>query len=196
MYGSHDSSASVSRLRTDDRKLFVAEARGIDPHAFRIVEQQLLQIALRQREDVGNVEPIDWTGLHADRADQHQPAHGLRRLGGEFGGDPAADRAADHIDLIESQPVEQFEMDVGDVVDRIDPVGQAGLPEPGMRRRDQPMALGQRSDVGMLGREALRAVQEQNRRTFAGLEHLKLDAGYSNDLSLQGSPSSGLLVPP
>ena len=48
----------------------------------------------------------------------------------------------------------------------------------------------------MLGREALRAVQEQNRRTFAGLEQLKLDAGYRNDLSLQGTPSSGLLVPP
>ena len=40
----------------------------------------------------------------------------------------------------------------------------------------------------MLGREALRAVQEQDRRAFAGLEQLKLDAGDSNDLSLQGSP--------
>ena len=74
--------------------------------------------------------------------------------------------------------------------------GRLDRPEAGMRRRDQPMARGQRSDVRMLGREALRAVQEQNWRTFAGLEHLKLDAGYSNDLSLQGSPSSGLLVPP
>ena len=69
----------------------------------------------------------------------------LRRLGGEFGGDPAADRAADHIDLIEPEPVQQFEMDVGDVVHRIDPVGQAGFAEAGMRRRDQPVARRQQA---------------------------------------------------
>ena len=58
-----------------DRKLFVGEPRGIHSHAFRIVEQQLLQRALRQRKDVGNVEPINRAGLHADRSDQDQPAH-------------------------------------------------------------------------------------------------------------------------
>jgi hypothetical protein len=47
------------------------------------------------------------------------------------------------------------------------------------------MALGQRSDVRMLGREALRAVQEQDRRPFAGLAHFKLDACNRDDVPLQ-----------
>ena len=100
IYGSHDSRASVSRLRAEIASCSSVRRDGIDPHAFRIVEQQPFQLALRQREDVGNVEPIEWTGLHADGAHQHQPAHGLRRLGGKFRCDPAADRTADHIDLI------------------------------------------------------------------------------------------------
>ena len=89
------------------------------------------------REDVGNVEPVDRSGLHADGSDQHQPAHTFRRLGREFGGDPAADRTADHVDLRQAQPVHQFQIDVGDVVHRIDPVGQAGFAEARMRWRDQ-----------------------------------------------------------
>ena len=40
----------------------------------------------------------------------------------------------------------------------------------------------------MFRREALRAVQEEDRRTLAGLVHLKPDAGDRNDLSLQGTP--------
>ena len=60
---------------------------------------------------------IDWTDLHADRG-RPAPAcsNAFRRFGGNFGGDPAADRAADHVDLSQPQPVEQFEIDVGDVV--------------------------------------------------------------------------------
>jgi hypothetical protein len=37
----------------------------------------------------------------------------------------------------------------------------------------------------MLGRETLRAVQEEDRRTFAGLVHLKLHACDRDDVPLQ-----------
>ena len=96
----------------------------------------------------------DRAGLHADRARPAPAGAPLRRLGRQLGGDPAADRTADHVDLIEAQPVEQFEIDVGDVVHRIDPVGQAGFAEARMRRRDQPMPRRQQAHIGMLGHEA------------------------------------------
>ena len=76
-------------------------------------------------------------------------------------------------------------MDIGDVVHRIDPVGQARSAEPRMRRRDQPMLRRQRCHVGMSRGEAVRAVQEQDRRALPGFEHIEFHAGKL----VHGTPS-------
>ena len=60
----------------------------------------------------------------------------LGRLRGEVGCDPAADREADEIAARKLQPVHQLEIDVGDVVDAVEPVGQRRFAEARMRRRD------------------------------------------------------------
>ena len=130
---------------------------------------------------------IDRAGLHADGAGQHQPSHRGGRLGREFGGDPAADRAADHIDLCHGQPVQQFEIDVGDVVHRIDPVGQAGFAESRMRRRDQATPRRQQTHIGVLRHEPLCAVQEQKGLAITIFEQVKLDAGDRDRSALQGT---------
>ena len=168
-----------------DRELFVGQARRIHAHPVRIVEQQRLQLGLGQGEDVGNIEAVDRAGLHAHRAHQHEPAHELRRLGGEFAGDPSAERTADHIDLVEVEAIQQLQVDVGDVVRCLDPVGQGRLTETGMRRGDQPVPGGQQWYIGMGWRKTLRAVKEQYRWPVASLEHFKLDVGNGHGLSLQ-----------
>jgi hypothetical protein len=48
---------------------------------------------------------------------------------------------------------------------------------------------GQQADERLLGIEAATIVQEQDRRTLAGLEQFKLDAGDRDGLPLQGTPS-------
>ena len=126
-----------------DRELLIGQARWIHAHPVRIVEQQRLQLALRQGEDVGNIEAVNRASLHADGADQHEPAHEFWRLGGEFAGDPTTERTADHVDLVEIEASQQLQVDVGNVVRRVDPVGQGRLTEAGMRRGNEPVPRGE-----------------------------------------------------
>jgi hypothetical protein len=78
---------------------------------------------------------------------------------------------------------------MGDVVHRIDPVRQAGLAEPRMRRRDQAMPARQQADIGMFGRKSRGVVQEQDGRALALFEDLKFDAGDRDGCALQGTSS-------
>jgi len=148
---------------------------------------------LRQGEDVGNVEAVDRAGLHAHRADKHEPAHELRRLGGEFAGDPSTERTADHVHLVELEVIQQLQVDVGDVVRRVDLVRQGRLTEAGMRRGNQPVPRGQQWHVRIRWRETLRAVKEQYRWSIASFEHFKRDTGDGHGLSLQGTFSRSVL---
>ena len=130
----------------DDVQLLVGQRREIERELRRDRGNMSFgSFSRRHREDVGNVELVGRAGLHADRADEHQPLDALGHLGRHLRGDPAADRAADEIDRVETQPVHQFEIDVRDVVDAVEPVRQRRVAEARMRGRDHAPAFARAS---------------------------------------------------
>ena len=81
--------------------------------------------------------------LDADRIDQHQRVEPVRRHRGQLGGDPAAERRAEHVDAVETERVEQVEVVEREVGDVLDPLGRGRAAVARMARRQQVEALGQ-----------------------------------------------------
>ncbi len=97
-------------------------------------------------------------------------------LARHLGRDPAADRAADDFGFGQVKPVQQFEIQISDVVDAIEPVGQARFAEAGMGRSDQAPFARQLRGKTLPGIVALAAMQEQQRAAMACLEHFEVDS--------------------
>ncbi len=74
------------------------------------------------------------------------------------------------------QAVEELEVDVGDVVDAVEPVGQARPAKARMRRRNEPAPRGEEPGDFLALVEALRAVQKKKRLAGSRLVHLQVDA--------------------
>ena len=168
-----------------DRDLFVGHRGNVGTVLGRIVEQELCQFLRRQREHVGNVEPVGRADLDPDRADHDQAPDPLRHLGGDFGRNPAADRAAHQVGSGDPKLVHQFEIDVGDVVDAVDPVGQGGFAETRMRGRDHVPLLCHQRQERIAGGDPLAAVKIKERRAVAAFEQLDRDARNRHCPALQ-----------
>ena len=158
-------------------ELVIGHFCGVALHPLGVVKGQFQRIRLRHGEDVRNIELVGRTDLDAHRPGEDDAAKTLRRFGRHFGGDPAPDRAADEVDAVEFQDIHQFEIEMGNVVDTIEPIRQARLAEAWMRRCDEAALLGQRRDERLLRTKTAAAVQKQNgtRRPLAGIEQFKLD---------------------
>ncbi len=70
------------------------------------------------------------------RAGQRQRRQPLRAAHRELGGNPAAERKSDQVHAVELQLFEQVEIEIGKVVNRIEPIRRVGFAEAGMFRRD------------------------------------------------------------
>jgi len=164
-------------IARNDVKLLLRHGRQVERVARGIVEAQPIELIARHREDVGNVELVRAAGLHADRSDQHEAIDPFRHLGGELGGDPSAERQSHDVGSPQRQAIQQFEIDVGDVIDAVEPVRQRRLAKAGMRRRDDAPAPREQVDEAHVGRDPGAAVQIKDRRAAPALEHLELDPG-------------------
>ena len=140
------------------------------------MEAQPIELLARHGEYIGNVELVGPAGLDADRTDEHEPVDPLRHLGRDLGGDPSADRKADDVDAGQIQPVHQFQIDMGDVVDAVEPIRQGGFSEAGMRRRDHPPVLREQIEKRQVRADAGAPVQMQCRRSLPAVQQLQLDA--------------------
>ena len=157
-----------------DGQFLIRHLREIRLHPRGIVEQQLARLVLRHRENIRDVELVRAADLDADRSDHDQTANALRRLGGHLSRDPAADRAARDIDHIELETIQQLEIEMGDIVDAVEPVRQAGPTKAGMRGHDQTAPRRKQRDElllldRILDRHAAKAALAPPRpRTFRG----------------------------
>jgi hypothetical protein len=159
----------------EDMKLLLRHRRQVDRVLRGIVKAQLVELVLGHREHIRDVELVGRAGLDADRADQHQPLEPLRYLGGEVGGNPSADRQADNVGSRQTQAIHQFQIDVGDVVHAVEPVGQRRSSKTGMRWGDDAPLAREQIDEGKVERDAAATVQIEHRRAAAALEYLELD---------------------
>ena len=99
------------------------------------------------------------------------------------------------IDSRQTQAIHQFEIDVRDVVDAVEPVRQRRLAEAGMRRRDHAALFREQVEKRHVEPDAGAPVQIENWRALPALEHLKLDAcngDHLGGLSLDAGPRGWL----
>ena len=107
---------------------------------FLIVKEvaQPLLVAAQER-----IELLDAGDMETGGAGQRERGQPLRAAHGELRGDPAAERQPDQVDVLEFQLVEQVEIEIGEVVDVIEPVRRVGFAKARMFRRDDVELLRQ-----------------------------------------------------
>ena len=100
---------------------------------FLIVKEvaQPLLVAAQER-----IELLDAGEVKPGGAAERERGQALRVAHGELGGDPAAERQPDQVHVLELQLVEHVEIEIGEVVDVIEPVRRVGLAKARMFRRD------------------------------------------------------------
>ena len=99
-------------------------------------------------------------------------------------GDFAAISAAIHppieqpsdIDRVEVETIQQLEIDVGDIVDAIEPVRQAGPAKARVRGHDQTAPRRKQRDEFLFWIESLAPMQPKQRRALPGLEHFEVNS--------------------
>ena len=156
-------------IARDDFQRFVGERREIGCLA-RIVVRQPLQLARVGAEDVGDVARQAIAHLDPDRVDEDQPRDAGGRFDGDLRRDPAAHRETDQRHVAQIERVEQIEIEIRQIVDAVDPIGQFRGAESRMRRRDDAPVLGEQAQERRLRLQAARTMQHEDRRPFADVE--------------------------
>ena len=114
--------------------------------------------------------------LDADGVGEHELADARGRFHRDRRSDPAAERDARQRYIAQVELVEQVEIVVGEVVDRIDALRQLGGAKARMRRRDQARLRREPVEHRRRRIEPDAGVQEQQRPALAALEHVHGDA--------------------
>ena len=91
---------------------------------------------LGERENVGDVAGLAIADLDADGIGHDQPRQPRRRFHRDLGGNPGAERYADHGEVAKIELVEEIEIKIRQIVDRAHALGQFRAAEARMRRRD------------------------------------------------------------
>ena len=124
-----------------NRQLIVAQRGRVRRHLGRIAEKQSIEFRRRQRKYIRQVELIRAAGFDADRTNEKQFLESLRRLGRHFRRDPAPQRTTDQIDARKAELVQEFQVDMGDIVCAVEPIRQSRFSKAGMRRADESTLL-------------------------------------------------------
>src|SRR6266849_5360403 len=100
-------------------------------------------------------------------------------------GEPAAEGEPEQRHLVARQRVESGEIEMHQVIDRIEILGSRGLAEPGMRRDDELAIATEKNENGRLGIDRIEAVQYQDRTPLATTQHFELDPLQSQPLRIR-----------
>ena len=90
------------------------QSRASSADRMRIVEAERCQLRLGGQKDIGDRRPFD---TQSGGVDQHQLVEALRPGGGEFRGEPSAQRKAHQRRPVEAEMVEEVHVEVDQVVD-------------------------------------------------------------------------------
>ena len=99
-----------------------------------------------------------------DQGQRGEPAGVARR---KLGCDPAAEREADQIDVLEVELIEEVEIEVGEIGDGVEPVRRVGGAEARMLGHDHVVPRGEVGHVGQPAAGAAGAMQHEQRASRA-----------------------------
>ena len=106
--------------------------------------------------------------LDAERVDQHQPADPLDRADAHLERDPAAERRPDKHRVVEALLLDHVEVEIGEIVDRAEPIGALRPADPGVAWGKYPPTARQPLQKSAILRKIVAAVQKQQRRAVSG----------------------------
>ena len=144
-----------------------------------VVEDVAQQLFAIPDEEIARGHALD---ADAGRGDERQALGAAPIANEDLGGDPAAERMADDVDVAQLERLEEIEIEhrhVGDVADQRRIVRGA---EARMLGYQQLVLLGQRIEERQPLRIAVGAVQEEQRRAFAGAAQADADIADFHDL--------------
>ncbi len=106
---------------------------------------------------------------------QHEPPHAVGLLERDRRSEAPAERVTDEGDLVQAEAVEEIEVVHDVVLHAVDARVVGGCAESRVDGQDQPRAVRERQQLVEPGRGPA-AVQNDDRRAFAGREHRRVDA--------------------
>ena len=163
----HIGAPAVERCRcsvTGNRGgLLVAECGIIRRDASRVEKRAPKVLSAWQRVDIGDVALLAPAKLDANRVDQHEPSDPLEATHAHLERDPPAERGTDQNHISEIPPIQQVEIEVGEIVDGTEAVRPLGPTEAGMPGCHYPPAPGQTLEEVSMLREIVTTVQKKQR---------------------------------
>ncbi len=128
-------------------------------------------------EDVRNVTGLPIADLDAHGSHQNEAGQAVGTLDGHLGRDPSTERGADHHHVAQIARGQQVEVEIGEIVDRVDAVNVRRMTEAGMRRGKHLAVRGQQVQKGVVRPEALFAVKPEEWLAPPALDVLEGDVG-------------------
>ena len=126
-------------------------------------------------DDVALLAPAQFD---ADRVDQNQPIELCRAADRDLGGNPAAERKADHRDLA-GQRVEHLAIEMHEVVHRVEILRPRRIAEARMRRRYDFAVFGEQIEKRRLGADRVDAMDQQDGPPASLAQHFEIDVAGS-----------------
>jgi hypothetical protein len=132
----------------------------------------------RSVEDVQDVRRLAIAHLDPECVHEHQPVEPVAALHRQLGGKPATEREAHQGQLLVRQRVEEFEIEMDEVVDRFEVLRARGAAEPGVRGRNDlgvPTEHFQKRGARI---DRLHPVEQQHRSPGAAAQHFQIDSAH------------------
>jgi len=132
----------------------------------------LLRRLVEGVEDVGGLTVAD---LDAERIDEHQLAEPMAASDRNLRCEPAAERKPDECHLLVRQRIQHFEVEMHEVIDRVEVLRPRRLPKPWSRWRYDLAVAAQQLEEPSVGINGLKAMQQQDRAAGAAAHGFELD---------------------
>src|SRR5712691_4000949 len=129
----------------------------------------------RSVEDVEDVRRLTIAHFDADRIDEDELVQPMAACRANLRGEPTAEGEPEQRHLVVRQRVESCEIEMHQVIDRIEILGSRRMAEPGMCRDDELAVAAEKIEKGRLGIDRVEAVQYEDRTPLAPTQHFELD---------------------
>nr|ART36207.1 B530 [uncultured bacterium] len=158
------------------------------------MEHELPHLVLRHGKDVRELAGFPVRELDAHGVDQHQLLEPGAAFGGQFQGQPATHGKPHHGQVVETEIVDQVQVQIGQIINTADSPVMRRAVKPGVGRQDDLEMRGQRIQIGRSRRWPGPAMQHQQWRTASELTARQFDTTHAQhaacDRQITHSPSS------
>src|SRR5262245_35777903 len=142
---------------------------------FGRVPAPALYLSRMDVEDVENVRRLAIADLDPERVDQYEPIDAVAGLDGNLGSQPAPEREAHQRHRLVGPGAEDLQVEVHEIVDRLEVRGPRRIAEARMRRRDDLHVPAEEVEERRVVGNGLEAVQEEQRPAFPPAHDLQFE---------------------